>query len=68
MKKKQKAQVLLEITLVFVALLLFFVGMLNIWFWFNNDLVKRQKDYISSRDQRGRWPIHEPEIKDEDIF
>jgi hypothetical protein len=48
----------LEITGVFVALLLFLLGMLRIWFWGNNDLIRRQSDYIRTRGLNGTWPIH----------
>lgn len=53
-----KGQTSLEITLVFVALLLFLLGMLRIFFWGNNDLIMRQRGYINSRGNQGALPTH----------
>ena len=69
MKIFQKGQVSLEIALVFVAVLLFLLGMLRVFFWANNDLVARQKDYLQTRDEQGRWPIHRTaNLTDDNVF
>ncbi|MCM8801117.1 MAG: hypothetical protein NC912_03780 [Candidatus Omnitrophica bacterium] len=64
-----RAQVSLEISISFVAILLFLLGMLRIWFWVNNDLIERQRDYISTRRDLGRWPIHQTrKLSDNIVF
>ena len=69
MRRLQKAQVTLEISLTFVAVLLFLLGMLRIWFWFNDDLYQRQRDYISTRSNLGSWqPIHTSNLTDAIVF
>lgn len=69
MKIFQKGQVSLEIALVFVAVLLFFLGMLRVFFWANNDLVARQNDYQQTRDEQGRWPVHTSNpLNDDTVF
>lgn len=69
MRRFQRAQVTLEISLTLIAVLLFVLGMLRIWFWLNDDLYQRQKDYISTRKDLGTWPIHESsELNDGVVF
>lgn len=54
----RKGQSSLEIAVVFTVLLLFLLGMLRIWFWGNNDLIRRQQEYIDSRSYNGTLPAH----------
>lgn len=69
MKAPTKGQATLEIALIFVAVLLFLLGMLRIFFWANNDLMARQRDYMQTRDEQGRWPIHSSaNLDDQTIF
>ena len=70
MIRQKKARVCLEIALSFVAILLFLLGMLRIWFWSNEDLFERQTDYIATRSAtKGEWPIHNTvELSDSIVF
>ena len=68
MRIAEQGQVSLEITIVFVAVLLFLLGMLRILFWGNNDLFLRQKDYDRTRDAQGRWPIHSSSNLSDDVI
>lgn len=69
MQRLARAQVSLELALVFVALLGFLLGMLRIFFLANNDLVARQNRYLETRDERGRWPIYDSRpLSDDAIF
>ena len=52
-----KGQSSLEIAISFGVLILFLVGMLRIFFWGNNTMLERQKNYISSRSRDGIWPL-----------
>ncbi len=64
-----KGQSSLEIALVLVAVLLFLLGMVRIFFWGNTDLIKRQKDYLKSRGIAGTWPVHRTSsLSDGNIF
>lgn len=68
MKRWPKAQVSLEVSLVFVAVLLFLLGMMRVWFWGNRDLYQRQNNYINTRSAtQGTWPIHETADLNDDI-
>lgn len=59
MRRLKKAQVSLEVSLAFVAVLLFLLGMIRIWFWGNRDLYQRQSNYIATRSAtQGIWPMH----------
>ena len=70
MRRFPRAQVSLEISLCFVAILLFLIYMLRIWFWANRELFTRQGDYINSRSATsGSWPIHSSaELSDGLVF
>lgn len=69
MRRLKQAQVSIELSLAFVAVLLFLMGMLRIWFWGNNELYTRQQDYINSRAaDDGKWPIHTSTLSDNTIF
>lgn len=53
-KKNRKAQVILETTIAFILMCLFFLGIINIWLWADTQIVKRQKNYNNSRLQAGQ--------------
>jgi hypothetical protein len=59
----------IELSVVFVIILVFLLGMFRIWFWGNNDLYRRQNDYINTRGRNGTWPVHNtPALTDNWIF
>jgi nitrate reductase gamma subunit len=47
--KRPKAQALLETALVVLVALLFLLGIIRIWGWFNRSLIQRQTWYNQSR-------------------
>lgn len=63
-------QVILEVTLVFIAILVLLLGMTRIWYHVNNDLGRRQSGYNGSRDgEHGIWGFHSTsEITDDVVF
>jgi len=45
----RKGQGILEMTFVIILMTLMIGGILNIWFWANNRIVARQRQYNASR-------------------
>lgn len=69
MNKFKQAQASIELSLSFVVVLLFLLGMLRVWFWGNNELYSRQQDYINTREANdGNWPVHSSNLSDDIIF
>jgi hypothetical protein len=64
-----RGQGILEMTFVIIIMVLFLGGIINIWFWANNQMVRRQIEYNSSRVIAGtsadaynlQWPMNRPE-------
>ena len=56
-----RAQATLEFTVVFVIMVALLLGMLSLWKWSSDNIVKRQIAYNASRLQEGkRGPAVEP--------
>jgi hypothetical protein len=73
-QKNKAGQGVLEMTIVIVLMTLLLGGILNIWLWANNQIVRRQKEYNASRVVAGtskdgyvlEWPVYQPEELRED--
>lgn len=69
-----KAQVTVEVALVFVAIIMLLFGVLNIWLNFNQNLVERQPPYNATRVEAGSsnpgvWPVsQQTSLTEEDVF
>ncbi|MDD5129218.1 MAG: pilus assembly protein [Candidatus Omnitrophica bacterium] len=50
---KKKAQATLEFTVVFVIMVFLLMGMISLWKWSSDNMVKRQIDYNASRKEAG---------------
>jgi len=50
---KEKAQVTLEFTMIFVIVIMLLFGLLSLWKWSADNIVKRQMAYNSTRTQAG---------------
>lgn len=48
-----KGQVTLEFTLVFIIMIALLAGLLSLWKWSSDNIVKRQLDYNSTREAAG---------------
>lgn len=65
----KKGQSTLETTFVMILVTLLLGGILNIWLWANNQMVKRQKRYNETRVAAGtsadaytlQWPVYTPD-------
>lgn len=65
---KIKGQVTLEISLIFIIIVLLLGGILKIWLWANNQIVERQLKFNASRVSAGtavdtyqlQWPVYLP--------
>ncbi len=64
--KRQDAQATLEFTVVFVIAVVLLLGMLSLWKWSSDRIVKRQLKYNKERKQAGTrspdWPKVEPQL------
>ena len=65
----KKGQGLLEMAFVTILMVLLLGGVINIWIWGNNQIVKRQRLYNASRVGAGtsldsynlQWPVYIPD-------
>lgn len=65
--KNKKGQAILEVSISFILLIVLLCGILKVWFWFNNNMVKRQVGYNATRVQAGtsrddytlHWPLYQ---------
>lgn len=48
-KIREKAQVILELALVFIVFCLFILGIINIWVWGNAQIAGRNNEYEKTR-------------------
>ncbi|MCX5711220.1 MAG: hypothetical protein NT060_04625 [Candidatus Omnitrophica bacterium] len=51
--RDNRGQGTIETVMAFIILVLILGGMMNIWFWFNNQLVERQVAYNDTRVNAG---------------
>jgi len=49
----KRGQGTLETVMAFIIIIILVGGMVNIWFWFNNQMVKRQLQYNATRVSAG---------------
>lgn len=74
LNSKLKAQVAVEVALVFVTLIMLLYGIFNIWLNFNQNLVNRQPPYNSTRVEAGSsnpgvWPVSsQTPLTEGDVF
>jgi uncharacterized protein (UPF0333 family) len=69
-----RGQGTLEMAFVIIIMVLFLGGIINIWFWANNQMARRQIEYNSSRVIAGtssdayslQWPMNRPDELGED--
>lgn len=69
----KRAQGTLEMTFVIILMVVLLAGIVNIWLWANNQIVRRQKEYNASRVAAGKssdsyvrmWPVYTPEPLEE---
>lgn len=69
----KKGQGILEATFAIIITLVLLGGIINIWTWANNQIVKRQVRYNQTRvtagtatdDYKLQWPVYHPEELDE---
>ncbi|MCX5709636.1 MAG: hypothetical protein NT088_02770 [Candidatus Omnitrophica bacterium] len=47
--RNNKGQGTIETVMAFIILVIVLGGMVNIWFWFNNQMIKRQVAYNNTR-------------------
>lgn len=72
--KDKRAQVSVEVALVFVAIILLLYGILQFWLNFNQNLVQRQPPYNASRvtagsSEPGKWPVSTQQpLTEESVF
>jgi hypothetical protein len=72
--EKKKAQVTVEVALVFTALILLLFGIFEFWLNFNQNLVQRQPPYNSTRvaagsSEPGKWPVSTQQpLTEGDVF
>jgi len=72
--KEKKAQVSVEVALVFVVLIMLLYGILQFWLNFNQNLVQRQPPYNSTRvaagsSEPGKWPVSTQQpLTEGDVF
>jgi len=72
--KDRRAQVSVEVALVFVAIILLLYGILQFWLNFNQNLVQRQPPYNASRvaagsSEAGKWPVSQQmPLTEESVF
>ena len=72
--KDKRAQVSVEVALVFVAIIMLLFGILQFWLNFNQNLVQRQPPYNASRvaagsSDPGRWPVSTQQpLTEESVF
>ena len=63
-RKKSKAQVSLEVAVIFVLTVGFILGIIRIWIWSQAQMAGRQKAYTGSRLSAGQgslsWPAYKP--------
>lgn len=73
----KKGQSTLETALVFIMVILLVGGIVNIWFWANNQIVQRQLRYNATRVSAGtatdtyklNWPVYSPEeLKENEVL
>lgn len=72
--KAIKGQSMLEVCIILIILVLFLAGVMKIWLWSNNQIVKRQSEYNLTRVEAGTamddytlvWPVYTPEELTED--
>lgn len=70
----KKGQGTIEVTLVVVIVILLLSGIINIWIWANNQIVRRQMRYNETRVAAGtavdnyqlQWPVYRPQELGED--
>lgn len=75
---KKNAQGLLEFCFSFLTIVLLLLGIMQIWFWANNQLAKRQVEYNKTRqiagfalpDYKLQWPLvyERKELKEDDVL
>ena len=74
---KNKGQSTLELSLVFVLMVLLVGGIVKIWLWSNKQIVERQLRYNATRVAAGtssdgytlQWPVYQPsELKEDDVL
>ena len=72
----KKAQVSLEIAIIFISIVLFLLGVIRIWVWSQSQLIGRQKSFNSTRVEAGTvekedeikplvWPVYKPQKLEE---
>lgn len=75
----EKGQSTIETALVVIAVVLLVGGIVNIWFWANNQIVERQLRYNATRVSAGtakdpgeyvlQWPVYSPpELKEDEVL
>jgi len=75
LKKNKSGQVTLEVSLVFVIIVVLLGGIINIWLWSNKQIVERQLRYNEGRVVAGTstdtyqrlWPVYKPQELTEDM-
>lgn len=75
--RKRRGQGTLETVIAFIMIILFLGGIIKIWFWANNQIVKRQLRYNATRVAAGTssdayklyWPVYTPdELTEDDVL
>lgn len=73
----KRGQSTTEIAFVFAGIVLLFAAIMQIWFWGNKQIVRRQQAYNSGRVTAGtssdtytlQWPVYKPEeLKEETVL
>ncbi len=72
--RNRRAQVTIEVAVVFVTLIMLLYGILNVWLNFNQNLVNRQPPYNVTRVEAGSsnpgvWSVStQTPLTEEDVF
>ena len=77
LRQNKLGQATLETAITFVIIILLLGGIINIWLWANNQIVRRQLEYNKTRVAAGsssdtytlKWPVYTPqELKEENVL
>ncbi|RJP27424.1 MAG: hypothetical protein C4533_08185 [Candidatus Omnitrophota bacterium] len=55
--KNKNGQTVLETAIVMIAMIILLGGILQFWFWSNNQIIRRQREYNETRVQAGTSPL-----------
>ncbi len=77
LKKNNNAQASLEVSIIFVLAIIFFLGIIRIWIWGNAQFSNRQVAYRRTRVEAGTvenetevrplyWPVYKPKTLSEE--